>query len=92
MEDISRELEREIARIKPRPHKTRKENNILIINDFGEIRSGAFLKVLVYFLGVISLAGGYCYFLSALFQSESSNCSIKEFPGRFSKKSRPFDQ
>ena len=56
MEDISRELEREIARIKPRPHKTRKENNILIINDFGEIRSGAFLKVLVYFFGEISLA------------------------------------
>ena len=58
MEDISRELEREIAQIKPAPHKMRKENSILIINDFGEMRSGAFLKVFVCFLLVISLAGG----------------------------------
>lgn len=58
MEDISRELEREIAQIKPATHKVRKENNILIINNFGEMRSGAFLKVLIYFFLVISLAGG----------------------------------
>lgn len=58
MEDISRELEREIAQIKPAPHKLRREKKILIINDFGEIRSGAFLKVLVCFLLVVSLAGG----------------------------------
>nr|WP_321404099.1 hypothetical protein [uncultured Desulfobacter sp.] len=58
MEDISRELEREIAQIKPAPHKLRGENTILIINDFGEIRSGAFLKVLVCFFLVLSLAGG----------------------------------
>jgi len=58
MEDISRELEREIAQIKPAPHKLRRENEILIVNDFGEIRSGAFLKVLVCFFLVVSLAGG----------------------------------
>jgi hypothetical protein len=58
MEDISRELEREIAQIKPAPHKLRGENSILIVNDFGEIRSGAFLKVLVCFFLVVSLAGG----------------------------------
>ena len=59
MEDISRELEREIAQIKPAPHKLRRENAILIVNDFGEIRSGAFLKVLVCFLLVVSLTGGW---------------------------------
>lgn len=58
MEDIPRELEREIARIKPAPHKRRKVNSILIINEFGEMRSGDFLKVLVYILLVISMAGG----------------------------------
>lgn len=58
MEDISRELEREIAQIKPAPHKLRREKAILIVNDFGEIRSGAFLKVLVCFLLFVSLVGG----------------------------------
>jgi hypothetical protein len=58
MEDISRELEREIAQIKPAPHKLRRENAILIVNDFGEIRSGALLKILVCFLLVVSLTGG----------------------------------
>ena len=58
MEDISRELEREIAQIKPAPHKLRRENVILIVNDFGEIRSGAFLKVLVCVFLVVSLIGG----------------------------------
>ena len=58
MEDISRELEREIARIKPAPHKVRRENRILIVNDAGEIRSGDFLRLLVYVLLVISILGG----------------------------------
>ncbi len=57
MEDISRELEREIAQIKPAPYKMRKEDSILIVNDFGEIRSGSFFKVLIYVLLVISLVG-----------------------------------
>ena len=58
MEDISRELEREIAQIKPAPYTMRKESCILIIDAFGEIRSGAFLKVLIYIFLVISLTGG----------------------------------
>lgn len=58
MEDISKELEREIAQIKPAPYKMRKENTILIINDLGEMRSGAFLKVFICFFLVISLVGG----------------------------------
>ena len=60
MEDISKELEKEIAQIKPAPHKIRKKNSILIIDNFGEVRSGAFLKVLVYFFLIMSLAGGLC--------------------------------
>ncbi|MGD9687209.1 MAG: hypothetical protein AB7U43_09595 [Desulfobacter sp.] len=87
MEDISRELEREIARIKPRPHKTRKENNILIINDFGEIRSGAFLKVLVYFLGVISLAGGGTVTFYRLYsKANHQTVQLKSSQGVFQKK------
>lgn len=58
MEDISKELEREIAQIKPAPHKMRKANTILIINDLGEMRSGAFLKVLIWLFLAISLVGG----------------------------------
>jgi len=88
MEDISRELEREIARIKPRSHKTRKENNILIINDFGEIRSGAFLKVLVYFLGVISLAGGLgtVTFYRLYSKANHQTVQLKSSQGVFQKK------
>ncbi len=58
MEDLSKGLEREIAQIKPVPHKMHRKNSILIINDFGEIRSGDYLKVLICFFLVISLAGG----------------------------------
>ena len=46
MEDISRELEREIAKAKPAPYKARREKKILIIDDFGETRPGGYLKTL----------------------------------------------
>ena len=84
MEDISRELEREIAQIKPAPHKLRRENAILIVNDFGEIRSGAFLKVLVcFFAGRQPDWGtGYACILSPLCHSEQSKKSIDKYPGR----------
>lgn len=58
MEDISKELEKEIAEIKPSPYKMSRENSILIINNLGEIRSGDFLKTLVCFFLAISLMGG----------------------------------
>ncbi len=88
MEDISRELEREIARIKPTPHKTRKENNILIINDSGEIRSGAFLKVLVCFFWVISLAGGLgtLAFYRLYSKANNQNVQLKSSQDVFKKK------
>ena len=58
MEDISRELEREIARAKPTPYKTNKKKNVLVVNDFGEMKSGRYLWVLVRLLSVTSLVFG----------------------------------
>lgn len=88
MEDISRELEREIARIKPAPHKMRKKNSILILNDFGEMRSGNFLKVLVCFLLVISMAGGFCTiaFYRLYSNANNQNVQLKSSQGVLEKK------
>ncbi|NDY72030.1 hypothetical protein DO021_10945 [Desulfobacter hydrogenophilus] len=88
MEDISRELEREIAQIKPAPHKMRKENSILIINDFGEMRSGAFLKVFVYFFLVISLIGGLgtVVFYRLYSKVNNQNIQLKNSQDVFEKK------
>ncbi len=55
MEDISRELEREIARAKPAQHKRSRKKRILIVDDFGEMRSGAYLRALVKFLWVSTI-------------------------------------
>ena len=60
MEDISRELEREIARAKPKPHKTSRKKKILVVDDFGEMRPGGHLKVMLYLLLVTSLIGLLC--------------------------------
>lgn len=75
MEDISRELEREIDLAKPSPHKTNIQKRILIIDDFGEMRPGGHLKVLVYVFLIISIVGilgtaGF-YFLFAKVQGEN---------------------
>lgn len=88
MEDISRELEREIARIKPAPHKMRKNNTILILNDFGEMRSGDFLKILVCFFLVISMAGGFCSiaFYRLYFNAKNQNIQLKSSQGVLEKK------
>lgn len=69
MEDISRELEREIARAKPKPHKTSRKKKVLVVDDFGELKSGAYLRVMVYVFSIISLVGilsstGLYYFYS----------------------------
>ncbi len=88
MEDISKELEREIAQIKPAPYKMRKENSILIINDFGEMRSGAFLKVLVCFFMVISLAGtlGTVVFYRLYSKASNQNVQLKSSQEVFEKR------
>ncbi|WP_321491526.1 hypothetical protein [uncultured Desulfobacter sp.] len=77
MEDISRELEREIARIRPAPHKRRKVNNILIVNEFGEMRSGDFLKALVYIFLVISIVGGLCSIVFYQLYSKADDQNIQ---------------
>ncbi len=58
MEDISRELEREIAQTKPKPYKQDRKTRILIIDDFGKMKSGEYLKKLV---AGLSIAGGICF-------------------------------
>lgn len=55
MEDISRELEKEITQLKPSPYKKNRKKRILIIDDFGEMKSAGYLKVLAYVFGVASL-------------------------------------
>jgi hypothetical protein len=69
MDDISRELEREITQLKPSPYKKSRKKSILIVDDFGEMRPAGHLRVLVYLFGVLSLvcflaAGGLYYFFS----------------------------
>ncbi|MCP4719174.1 MAG: hypothetical protein GY860_06930 [Desulfobacteraceae bacterium] len=81
MEDISRELEKEITQLKPSPYKKSKKKRILIVDDFGEIKPAGHLKVIVYILFVTSLvsfiaASGLYYLFSnqalenKLFKSE----------------------
>lgn len=57
MEDISRELEKEIAQAKPKPYKKKRSTRILIVDDFGQMRSGDHLKLFVRWLCLISLIG-----------------------------------
>lgn len=69
MEDISRELEREITQLKPSPYKKSRKKRILMVDDFGEMKSAGHLKVLTYVFGVASLvcflaAGGLYYFFT----------------------------
>ena len=50
MEDISRKLEREIDRSKPKPYKQNLKSKLIIIDDFGMMKSGNYFKILVKFL------------------------------------------
>ena len=65
MEDISRELEREIAKSKPKPFRKNRKIKILIVDDFGKVVSGNHIKTLLlvfFFVSVVS-----CLTLSFLF-------------------------
>ncbi len=64
MEDISRELEREIARSKPKPYKKELKTRLLIVDDFGQMESAEYFKVLVKLLSVISLV---CFVAAVVF-------------------------
>ncbi len=56
MEDISRELEREIARSKPAPHKKSKKKRVLIVDDMGGVKPGGYMKYLLVLLLCTTLA------------------------------------
>jgi hypothetical protein len=64
MDDRSRQLEREISQARPKPFKQDKREKVLIVDDFGEVKSGEYLKVFVKILSVISLV---CIVAIALF-------------------------
>ncbi len=53
MEDISRELEREIAKSKPKPFRKNRKIKILIVDDFGKIMSGDKMKIIFIILSFI---------------------------------------
>jgi hypothetical protein len=64
MEDISRELEREIARSKPAPHKKSKKKRVLIVDDMGGVKPGGYLK---YFVGVLLCTALVCLAAAGVF-------------------------
>ena len=66
MEDISRDLEREIARSKPKPYKKDRKTRILIVDDFGEMKSGEYLKTFIMILSIINVL---CFAAAVLFYS-----------------------
>ena len=55
MEDISKELEKEFAQTRPKPFKRIKDTRVLIIDDFGLVKSGEYLKSIIRVLSVVSL-------------------------------------
>ena len=55
MEDISRELEREIAKSKPKPFKKNRKIKILVVDDFGKVISGDHMKILLIVLSFMTV-------------------------------------
>ena len=81
MEDISRELEREIARSKPKPYKKEHKTRLIIVDDFGKMKSGEYFKIFVKSLSVISIvcflaAVVFCYLYIGL-SKDSGSIKIK---------------
>ena len=77
MEDISRELEREIARSKPKPYIQDRRTRVIIVDNFGEMKSGDYLKTLVKFfsfIGVICFIAAVvsCYLYAGLSKDSGS--------------------
>ncbi|MBU8848439.1 MAG: hypothetical protein KOO64_02795 [Desulfobacterales bacterium] len=69
MDDMSKELEKEIARSKPKPYKKDRKLRILIVDDFGEMKAGEYLKTLIMILSAMSVfcfaAAVFLYYLYA---------------------------
>ena len=78
MEDISRELEREIAQSKPKPFKKAHHARILIVDDFGQIKSGAYLNRLLRFLALFAVVflGLTLLFFSRYLSHQKENRSL----------------
>jgi len=66
MEDISRELEREIAHSKPKPYIPDRRTSVIIVDDFGEMKSGEYFKTLVKFFSCLSVI---CFIAAVVFYS-----------------------
>jgi hypothetical protein len=64
MEDISRELEKEIALSRPKPHKQDRKAKLFIIDDFGKMKSGEYFKILVKVLLFVSVV---CFITASVF-------------------------
>ncbi|MBU0969012.1 MAG: hypothetical protein KKC20_00115 [Proteobacteria bacterium] len=81
MEDISRELEREIARAKPSPYKKKKRKTILVIDAYGEVTSAGYLRALVYIFFVTSVV---CLFAAIWFHYFFSSQAVenKQYKGQ----------
>jgi len=81
MEDISRELEREIAQSKPKPYIQDRRTKVIIVDDFGEMKSGDYLKTLVKFFSFMSviffIAAVVSYYLYADLSRDSSPLQTK---------------
>ncbi|MBA3008757.1 MAG: hypothetical protein FP812_00715 [Desulfobacula sp.] len=81
MEDISRELEREIARAKPSPYKKKKRKTILVVDAYGDVKSAGYLRALVYIFFVTSVV---CFLAAIWSHSFFSNQTTenKQFKGQ----------
>lgn len=66
MEDISRELEKEIARSKPKSYKQERKTRIIIVDDFGKMKSGEYLKTLITTLSILNV---FCFAAAVFFYS-----------------------
>ncbi len=75
MEDISRELERQIAQSKPKPYRMSQEAQILIVDNLGNIRSGAHLKQMAVILSFVSAV---CFVAAVLFYFFYTDLSKKQ--------------
>jgi hypothetical protein len=64
MEDISRELEREIAKSRPKPFRKNRKIKILIVDDFGKVISGNHIKIILMVFFFISIV---MFFTSTVF-------------------------
>ncbi|WP_022667694.1 hypothetical protein [Desulfospira joergensenii] len=58
MEYISKELKREIARSRPTLYKHRRKSKVMVIDNYGEMKSGSYLRILTYFFSTVTLVFG----------------------------------